>query len=248
VSFEIGITLTPLLLDFAEEQGEIEDLIHESNFNKFDANYSLQRVRDRLKGCCGGIFEVRSTAPPSENGMQQEGYNDFVVDAVHGTVWEFLAGDIAMDEINKHPPEESETGPSTSLIRSAILSLHFVPPTTKKNRQERAKICIHLVMGATLRMECQYRWNRVTKEEQDALGQPEKDNIRNVSKLISVFDQVGSKALEKTRSYFESTGKHWIYLVDEKLFDYFDDYESYMISWLLASGLVFCVEHLLFGM
>jgi len=63
-----------------------------------------------------------------------------------------------------------------------------------------------------------------------------------------VFDQVGSKALEKTRGFFESSGRQWIYLVDEKLFSYFDDYESYMISWLLEESIVFCAECLLFGL
>jgi hypothetical protein len=97
-------------------------------------------------------------------------------------------------------------------------------------------------------VEYSFSWNQETGEDQHALGQWEREGVQLFSKLISVFDQVGSKAHEKTRGFFESSGRHWIYLVDEKLFTYFDDYESYMISWLLEARIIFCAEYLLFGL
>ncbi|KAH8621495.1 hypothetical protein IG631_23815 [Alternaria alternata] len=247
-SFQIDIALSPLLLDFAEEVDAIEDLIEEKNLKKFDAERSLQRVKDRLKGCCGGIFEVRSIAPLSKNGMTHDIYNDYVVDAVHGTVWEFLAEPEAAMELSKFPPDMSVLGPRTSLVRAAILSLHFIPPTVKKNRKERSKLCLDLVSSLLFAVEYSFSWNQETGEDQHALGQWEREGVQLFSKLISVFDQVGSKAHEKTRGFFESSGRHWIYAVDEKLFTYFDDYESYMISWLLEARIIFCAEYLLFGL
>ncbi|CZR58287.1 uncharacterized protein PAC_08178 [Phialocephala subalpina] len=103
-SFLMQIALSPLLLDFAEEEGGIEDLIDERQLGKFDAKNSLQRVKDRLKSCCGGLFEVRKINPTSQTGSEQGFYNDSIVDAVHGTVWEFLIEQVAIEGIaNIHP-------------------------------------------------------------------------------------------------------------------------------------------------
>jgi hypothetical protein len=247
-SFEMEIALSPILLDFAEDEGKIEDLIHESRREKFNVGDSLQRVKDRLISCCGGLFEVRSIDSPSQQGLGQDFYSNSIVDVVHGTVWEFLVEEATVKEVEQHETtvpgfenfEYHPPGPLTSLIRSAILSLHFLPPTTSKDRRERAKVPIDLVILATQAIDCDLLAMEPKHIYQDKV-------LQEISNLIMVFDKVGNKAIQKTRRIFENSSRHWIYMVDQKLFNYFDDYESYMVSWLLQSGIILIVEILLFG-